>query len=145
ARKAVNDLDGAIADYDQALRLNPQLACALNNRGTAWKAKGDLDRAMVDYSRAIRLDERYAVPYLNRGIVHLLQGREAEAEQDFSQALKLDADLQPAFEKMVRRVKGQSQPHPAADNEQCFRYCPLSLTSVDCRCPAGGRERGGGG
>ena len=34
------DYDRAIADYDQAIKLNPAYAAALINRGNAWRAKG---------------------------------------------------------------------------------------------------------
>src|SRR5712691_8295435 len=46
---AKGDLDRAIADYSEALRLAPKYTAALNNRGLAWYAKGDLDRAVADY------------------------------------------------------------------------------------------------
>ncbi len=39
------DLDGAIADYNEAIRLNPQYANAYNNRGEAYFAKGDFKHA----------------------------------------------------------------------------------------------------
>src|SRR6516162_2760697 len=45
AWRAKGDNNRAIADYDQAIRLNPKLAIAYNNRGNAWRAKGD-DRAI---------------------------------------------------------------------------------------------------
>src|SRR6516165_1397499 len=50
------DNDRAIADYDQAIRLDPKYAFAYNGRGNAYKAKGDNDRAIADYDQAIRLD-----------------------------------------------------------------------------------------
>src|SRR5262245_39527128 len=37
------DLDRAIADLDEALRLKPAYACALTNRGRAYAFKRDLD------------------------------------------------------------------------------------------------------
>jgi hypothetical protein len=37
----MGDLDHAIADYDEAIRLNPKFAVAVNNRGSGYKQKGD--------------------------------------------------------------------------------------------------------
>ncbi len=38
----------AIADYTEALRLDPQNAEAYARRGAAWRAKGDVQRADSD-------------------------------------------------------------------------------------------------
>src|SRR3989338_6117745 len=54
------NLDNAIADYDTAIRLNPNLAEAYNNRGLAWGNKGNLDNAIADYDTAIRLNPNFA-------------------------------------------------------------------------------------
>src|SRR5262249_2395559 len=56
AYRRKGDFDRAIADYDQAIRLNPKYALAYNNRGTAYRYKGDYDRAIVDYDQATELD-----------------------------------------------------------------------------------------
>ena len=50
------DQDRAIADYDQAIRLDPGLAHAYANRGSAYTDKMDYDRAIADLDQAIRLD-----------------------------------------------------------------------------------------
>jgi tetratricopeptide (TPR) repeat protein len=40
----------AIADYNQAIQLNPKYAKAFNNRGFAYNNKGEYDRAIADYT-----------------------------------------------------------------------------------------------
>src|ERR1700683_5122870 len=42
------DRERAIADYDEALRLNPDYDHAYANRGLAYFAKGDFDHAIAD-------------------------------------------------------------------------------------------------
>jgi tetratricopeptide (TPR) repeat protein len=49
------DYARAVADYDQAVRLNPDYAFAYYNRGNAYQAKGDNDRAILDYDKALAL------------------------------------------------------------------------------------------
>ena len=51
--------DKAIADYTEAIRLNPKDAAAHCDRGRAYADKGDLDKANADYTEAIRLDPDY--------------------------------------------------------------------------------------
>ena len=52
------DHDKAIADYTEAIRLDPKYAEAYSNRGVAYASKGDYDKAIADYTEAIRLDPK---------------------------------------------------------------------------------------
>ena len=58
--------DRAIADYDQAIRLDPNQAHAFRNRGAVYAAKGQYDRAIQDYDQAILLDPHDAGAFNNR-------------------------------------------------------------------------------
>jgi tetratricopeptide (TPR) repeat protein len=50
------DYDGAIADYDEAIRLNPHYDLAYRNRGDAWYYKQDYARAREDWEKALQLN-----------------------------------------------------------------------------------------
>src|SRR5215831_370604 len=62
------DYDRAIAEYSEAIRLDPKNPNAFSNRGNAYGNKGDYDRALSDYNEAIRLDPQFAIAFNNRGI-----------------------------------------------------------------------------
>ena len=51
----VPDHDRAIADFTEAVRLNPALAHAWNNRGLAWQRKREFAKAVADHSAEIAL------------------------------------------------------------------------------------------
>ena len=51
AKQALGDLDGALADINEAIRLDPALPPPLINRAVLWRAKGDHDRAIADADR----------------------------------------------------------------------------------------------
>jgi tetratricopeptide (TPR) repeat protein len=85
--KRKGDLDGAIADYDHAIRLNPSDQFAFNNRANTWRDKGDLDRAIADYAEALRLDPGYTAVYINRGLVYERKRELALARADYEAAL----------------------------------------------------------
>lgn len=61
------DYDRAIADYNEALRVDPQFPIGYVVRSNAWYAKKDYDRAIADYNEAIRLDPQYPLAYFYRG------------------------------------------------------------------------------
>ena len=54
AKQAKGDLDGAIADYDQAIAIQPNFAEYYRNRSVAKKRKGELEAAMADCNKAIQ-------------------------------------------------------------------------------------------
>jgi lipoprotein NlpI len=87
---AKGEYDRAIADYTEAIRLNPQFAAAHTNRCIAWDAKGDNERAIADCSEAIRLNPQYADGYFNRGVAWSAKGEYDRAIADYSEAIRLD-------------------------------------------------------
>jgi len=55
AKDVLGDKQGAIADYNQAIAINPQYANAYNNRGIVKSALGDKQGACRDYKKAVSL------------------------------------------------------------------------------------------
>jgi tetratricopeptide (TPR) repeat protein len=66
AFRSNGELDRAIEDYDQAIRLMPDYYVAINNRGVALMARGELDRAIADFDRAIQLKPDYLAAFGGR-------------------------------------------------------------------------------
>jgi tetratricopeptide (TPR) repeat protein len=84
-----NDADGKIADYSEAIRLNPVYAAAFNNRGNALRTKGDENGAIADYNEVIRLDSQDAAAYNNRGNARWAKDDLNGAIADYSEAIRL--------------------------------------------------------
>lgn len=82
--------DAAIADYDEAIRLDPKNASAYNNRGSAKNDKGDGEAALADFSAAIKHNARYASAYFNRANARAARGEAEPALKDYDVALKYD-------------------------------------------------------
>ncbi len=91
-----NDLDLAIADYGELLRLAPS-ALAYNNRGNVWDLKKEYDKAIADYDQAVRLDPKYDSAYYNRGVTWTNKKNYDKATADFDQAIRLNPSNSDAY------------------------------------------------
>lgn len=60
AGREKGDLEGALEDYNDAIRLDPNSAATFLSRGLARKEKGDLEGALRDFDQAVRIDRDYA-------------------------------------------------------------------------------------
>jgi len=90
AYSAQGEHDKAIADYDEALKIEPKSASIFNNRGNARNDKGDAEGAIADFDAAIKANAKYAAAYFNRGNVRAAQGDFDKAVADYGLALKFN-------------------------------------------------------
>src|SRR4029078_851708 len=86
----------AIADYDNAIRLDPNNADFYKNRGDAFLNAGKYDRAFADYSQAISTKPT-ALLYASRALVFSNKADYDRAIADCDQALKLDPNNDTAY------------------------------------------------
>lgn len=89
--------DDALADFDQAIALNPKVARAWNFKGMVLVDLNQNDSAFVCFDRAVELKPDYAAALNNRGGIELRKGDLAAAVADFSGAIKLDTRLWDAY------------------------------------------------
>ena len=82
AWRARKEPDKAIADFSDAIRLEPKDAGDFNNRGLVWEEKRDYDKAIADFDAAIRLEPKCEI-YNNRGLVWFARKDSDKALADF--------------------------------------------------------------
>ena len=93
----LGDYKGAITDYTQAIRLNPDYAGAYLNRGAAKDHLGQHFASIADYDIAIRLNPDYAGAYLNRGAAKDHLGQHFASIADYDIAIRLNPDYAGAY------------------------------------------------
>ena len=84
------DLDGALSDCNEAIRLYSGNPGAYLNRGNAYLSKSDPEHALADFNAAIRLDPKSAWAYAARGNLYKNGGDLDRALADLNEAIKLD-------------------------------------------------------
>jgi tetratricopeptide (TPR) repeat protein len=136
ARRVIGDLDGAIQDYNLAIRLNPNEAQTYNNRGNARRDKGDLDGAISDYNKALLLKPDAARVFINRGIVRRIQENLVAALADFTKAISLHPsvlDLAEASHNrgVVFQLKGNLE-DAIKDYQNTIRILPFHVMTRIC-------------
>ena len=99
---ANGDYDGAIADYDMAIKLRPKDAEAYVKRGTAYASMDDYGRAIADFGSAIRLRPNRASFYTMRGHAYEKTGDKNQAIADYRKALQIDPSLQAVKDRLRR-------------------------------------------
>jgi lipoprotein NlpI len=120
-----NDLDRAIADFNEAIRLDPKLAMAFLGRGLAFSDKGDNDRAIADFNEVIRLDPKFARAFTIRGIVFRDKGDLDRAIADFSEAIRIDPNSSLAyFARGLLSLFAGSAEKALADLDQASAHAP---------------------
>ncbi|MER8864246.1 tetratricopeptide repeat protein [Mesorhizobium sp. M0751] len=93
----IGDTDRALADYDNAIALDPDDTDAYNERGLLWLDKGENDNAIRDFDRAIELDPGKAVAFYNKGLGWAHKGDDVRAIIDYSHAIGLDPAYMEAY------------------------------------------------
>ncbi|MCS6985968.1 MAG: tetratricopeptide repeat protein [Sphingomonadaceae bacterium] len=97
------DFDRALADYDAALRLMPELAEAHVNKGIALLHRGGADReAVAALTRGLELGpSRPEVAFYTRAVAHEILGNARAAYEDYQAALA----ARPGWEEPIEQLK----------------------------------------
>ncbi|EJN12037.1 tetratricopeptide repeat protein [Bradyrhizobium sp. YR681] len=84
------DFRRAIADFDEAINLNPNRASLYRDRALARWQSGDLALAIEDYDEAIAHDPKLSAPYHQRGLALAAAGDLDRAILSYNTAVRLD-------------------------------------------------------
>jgi tetratricopeptide (TPR) repeat protein len=108
ARVKDKDVNGAMADFNQALNLDQNNALASYNRGLLRQQMGDLNGALTDFTTTITTDPKSAHAFNNRAYVKQMLNDPDGAAADYSQVLFLDPTNAIAYYNLglIRMQKG---------------------------------------
>ena len=101
------DFHSAIADFSEAIRVNPEFTDAYCCRGYVYAENGEHDEAIADYTEAIRLDPRDAKSYRNRGLAYDSRGETDKAIADYTHAIRLNPEVRHGVLQSWRSIQGE--------------------------------------
>jgi tetratricopeptide (TPR) repeat protein len=93
AWKEEGELEWALQDLNDALRLEPDKAAYLSARGMVYDALREYDRAIRDFGEAIRRDSGEALSFNGRGMAYKAKKDYDKAISDYTEAIRLDPRL----------------------------------------------------
>jgi tetratricopeptide (TPR) repeat protein len=99
------DPDKALADLDEAIRVNPRDPFAYDNRGDIWRQKKDYDRALAEYAAALKADPTFISAYYNRGLTFEGKGDVKSARAEYQAAVKMPGKDRP----LDKQAKNKAQ------------------------------------
>jgi tetratricopeptide (TPR) repeat protein len=82
----------SIADYEEAIRLDPNEPSTYYYRGAEWFRDLEPDKAIEDFTRAIQLDPKYAPAYRLRAIAWNSKHEYEKAVKDYSDVVRIRPD-----------------------------------------------------
>jgi len=112
----------AIADFEMALRIEPNNFYARHNYADAAYRAGFDGLAVMEFTKALALNPKSAQTYMGRGWAKLAIGQDAEAQKDFDRTLQLDPSLKPKLLENVQNIrKTQAERRAAAHTLDTIR------------------------
>ncbi len=118
-----------MADYADALRLDPGNPAIWVSRGNEWRKDLKLDTAVADFNEAIRLDPKYAPAYIARGNTWKQRGRSDLAIQGFLELIRISPQ-DPVAHQMLARILATAHLDQSRNGkwalEEASRACELA-------------------
>ncbi|WP_051853339.1 tetratricopeptide repeat protein [Streptomyces sp. NRRL S-146] len=106
----LGDHDGAVADLDRAVALEPDNAWYVALRGEHHRIAGRDAEAIRDLTEAVRLDPALGFAWASRGATHERAGDPDAALTDLGRALDLDPDYAWAYARRARVWRALGDP-----------------------------------
>ncbi len=92
------ELEKALADCDESLRLKPKMPAVLDSRALVYLRLGNYDKSIADYIAALKRRPNEAWSLYGLGLAQLHKGQQAEAGKNMRDALAIDSETAERFQ-----------------------------------------------
>jgi tetratricopeptide (TPR) repeat protein len=112
-KKAREEHEKALKDFQRAAQMNPELAQAHNGIGFAYRKLGDYDKALESYDRALQLAPRFPDAIEYRGEAYLALNRIDDAKQSYLTLFAMDRKNADALLKAMSAYVAKKKADPS--------------------------------
>jgi serine/threonine-protein kinase len=124
--RRVRDPQGALADYDRALLLNPHSLSGLRNKANVLAERlGRVEEAIAALDKILALDPDDVPARASRGVLRARLGRRAAAHADARESLRRDS--QPGVLYQVAGIYALTSREEPGDRREAFRLLSAAL------------------
>jgi tetratricopeptide (TPR) repeat protein len=122
---AKGEVERAIEELTETVRLNPRSADAFRERAALALRRSKAKEAVADFTQAIELQPTMAAAYLGRGQALLKLSKIEQAVADFSEAARLTPwDWQPWYRRGLAHAARRQHEQAVADFSEAIRMAP---------------------
>ena len=104
-----NNLEKAIACYQEAIRLQGDYVAAYNQLGNVLQTLGKSEEAIACYQKVLEINPNMAAAHCNLGSIWQIQGKTEEAIAAYQRAIKLKPDFGLAYQNLGKLYGNQHQ------------------------------------
>ncbi len=129
--KIKHEHEQALADYTEAIRLDPKVAWYYMARGTLNAACGEMEKSLTDLNEALRRDPKDANGFTLRSQVYEYQGNLDKAIADMSEVIRLNPQAPDAYERRAKLYTRKHDTDKAAADFAKPRGCARRMIGID--------------
>ena len=130
------EYDRAVADYSEAVRLDPRNAWAFGNRGKAHALRGEHGRAVADFGRVLHLDPANVKAIWDRALSYVELGQYDKALADYDAAIRLEPSAALYLERGQARAAVGDLEQAVADFTEALALDPKHVGAYLARAGA---------
>ncbi|HEX3147974.1 MAG TPA: tetratricopeptide repeat protein [Gemmataceae bacterium] len=132
AYMAVHELDRALKDAEEAVRLNPESTAWKNNRGECFIKRKEYDKAIAEFSDLLTTNPRYFFPLYNRAEAYLRSRQFAKAKADLDTALATEPRV-PGLHMYLARVYATAPDARLRDGKKAVESAKKAVDMIKYR------------
>ena len=118
-------LPQSLADFDQAVALNPGIQRIWYNRGLVLAEMNQNDSALVSFEHSLRIEPKNVDALNNRGAMKYRLGQLADAASDFTRAIELNPRYRDAYSNRAFAYYDMKEyEKAAADRKKAIEVAP---------------------